>query len=163
MPVTFSGLVETEVMLMEISMNTKKRVTARMYKTALKIQERAKQYAPLDRGYLEHAIKIYPESEPAGTRDELGRFSKKDIAVFIDMDESIDERPGKTVGDYAYIMHEMLEPAGVMQLGPESAAKQSGSGLQVGGWFLTRAANDFAVEMMDEISEDLIELFSGRY
>jgi len=62
-------------------------------------------------------------------------------------------RPGKTVGDYAYEMHEHLTPVGPLQLGPLSSAKASGA--TVGGGFLTRAMEQEAQGLIQELAMDL--------
>lgn len=155
MPITVAGLIDTEAMLARIDMDTKKRVTSKMYAKAVAIQHLAIKMAPIDRGNLEKAIKVRPET-PGRARDEAtGQFVRQEIEVYIDMDMAIPERPGKTIGDYAYEMHEHLTPAGPLKLGPLSAEKQSGA--QVGGAFLTRAMDELANGFITELAMDMFD------
>jgi hypothetical protein len=156
MPITVAGLIDTERMLARVDMNTKKRVTLKMYAKAVAIQQLAIKMAPIDRGNLEKAIKVRPET-PGRARDEAtGQFTRQEIEVYIDMDMPIPERPGKTIGDYAYEMHEHLTPAGPLKLGPLSREKQSGA--HVGGAFLTRAMDELAQGFITELAMDMFEL-----
>lgn len=156
MPVTVSGLIEAEAMLARVDMNTRKRVTSKMYAKAKAIQILAIKMAPIDRGNLEEAIKVRPDN-PGRVRDEAtGQFVRQEIEVYIDMEMPIPERPGKTIGDYAYEMHEHLTPAGPLELGPLSAAKSSGA--MVGGGFLTRAMEELAEGFISELAMDMFEL-----
>lgn len=144
MPLKVSGIIDTEQMLINIDTTAKKRVRAALIRRALSIRDRARKYAPRDVGAaggdLEKAIKV--RGDGARERDDLGRFTRVEVEVYIDMDQAIPLRPGKVVGDYAYIMHEHLTPYGLLQLGPQSRAKQAGQREQVGGGFLERAAAD---------------------
>jgi hypothetical protein len=155
MPITVAGLIDTEAMLARIDMDTKKRVTSKMYAKAVAIQQLAIKMAPIDRGNLEKAIKVRPET-PGRARDEAtGQFVRQEIEVYIDMKMPIPERPGKTIGDYAYEMHEHLTPAGPLKLGPLSAEKQSGA--MVGGAFLTRAMDELAQGFITELAMDMFD------
>lgn len=155
MGVTVAGLIDIENMLVRVDMNTKKRVTLTMASSAMRIKALAIKMAPLDEGNLENAIKTRPEN-PGRVRNEAGQFARQEIEVYIDMDMEVPGRPGKTVGDYAYEMHEHLTPVGPLQLGPLSEAKAaSNGGIQVGGAFLTRAAEEVTQTLMEEIDMNL--------
>lgn len=156
MGLVVSGFAGVEAMLVRIDMNTKKRVTSKMWMKAKKIQALAIKMAPLDEGNLEKAIKVSPET-PGRARDEVtGQFMRQEIEVYIDMEMPVPGRPGKTVGDYAYEMHEHLTPMGPLQLGEKSLEKASGE--TVGGGFLTRAMEREAEGIIQELAMDL---FSG--
>lgn len=160
MPVTISGMVEAEVMIGRMDMTTKKRVSKVLYAKAVEIQLLAQKMAPRDHGFLEAAIKVFPENlgGPA-PRNELGQFVRKEFYVYVDMEMSVPDRPGKLIGDYAYIMHEHLEPIGPMRLGEESRAKQAGQNEQVGGAYLTRAMEQVTGNLLEELSADLLDGF----
>lgn len=153
MGVTVSGLINTEQMFARLDMNTKKRVTMTMVASATKIKALAIKMAPVDEGNLEKAIKMRPEN-PGRVRNEAGQFQRQEIEVYIDM--NMPAGKGKTVGDYAYLMHEHLTPVGPLKLGPLSQAKNgSNGGVRVGGAFLTRAAEEVTRTLMQEIDADL--------
>jgi hypothetical protein len=91
---------------------------------AMQIQAAARQFAPVDHGDLEAAIKV---SDPV--RSGSNAVSR---TIYIDTN-------GLTrtdVADYAPVMHE-----GSYKLGPKSQAKAAALGVMVGPKFLTRAAN----------------------
>lgn len=162
MSITVSGIINTQVMLAELGVTARRRVTAKLHQKALQIQNLAKQMAPIDDGNLEKAIKVFPESTPATrVRNALGQFARVDIYVYVDMDMPADE--GKKVGDYAYIMHEHLTPFGAYNLGPKSAAKQAGQSVMVGGKYLERAYAQLAEETLSEVSRDLLANLGFRY
>jgi hypothetical protein len=106
----------------------------------------ARRMAPVDKEKLEEAIKVRFEGTE---RNALGRFVTGGGAytVFVDNSVPVEGRKGKTVGDYAWEMHEHLTPAGPMKLGALSVEKQAGSNVVVGGKFLERAGE----EMRDQI------------
>jgi hypothetical protein len=112
---------------------------AELKKCAGEIADLARKMAPIDEGNLEKAIKVRYEGVD---RNALGQFVKGGGAytIYVDNDMPVDGRDGKTVGDYAWIMHEHLTPAGDMNLGPKSEEKQASQSIQVGGKFLERAS-----------------------
>lgn len=92
----------------------------------------AQEYAPVDTGDLEKAIK----AEPMRERTALGRFGATNFEVGVDVSElNLEDHGGY---DYSIQMHE--DPN--YKLGPLSAAKQSGTGKQVGYKYLERALKD---------------------
>lgn len=103
---------------------THKRMTAdalqAMHEGALEIEQRAREYAPVDTGNLENAIT---------TSEVISTLGKSEIKVFV-ADEG-------DVSKYVLQMHE-----GSYKLGPLSAAKAKATGKQVGPKFLSRAANE---------------------
>ena len=156
MPAIVSGLIDVEAMLLRVDTTAKKRVTQRLINKAHQIQALAVRMAPVDEANLEAAIKVRPEIAGRQRDEETGRFVRQEIEVFIDMDMPIPKRPGKTVGDYAYEMHEHLTPMGPKQLGEKSQQKAAANGgVQVGGGFLTRAVEQVAGELQDLLDFDL--------
>lgn len=164
MGITVSGIVNTEVMLAELGMTARRRVTSKLHQKALEIQKLARQMAPVDDMNLEKAIKVFPESNPSvRVRDALGRFTRVDIYVYVDMEMEVPGRPGKKVGDYAYLMHEHLAPFGSYNLGEKSKAKQSGQDVMVGGKYLERAYAQLGQQVVDEVSQDLLTNLGFTY
>ena len=152
MPLVVTGMLNVDQMLLNVDMNTKKRITQKMWVKAVAIQQLAIRMAPIDEGNLEKAIKVRPE-HPGRLRNEAGRFERQEIEVYIDMNMPVPGRPDKTVGDYAYIIHEHLTPFGPMNLGPLSREKQSGA--QVGGGFLTRAMEELSAGVITDLALDM--------
>ena len=152
-----TGVRSVEEMLISLDSKGKKRVVSALYKAAQDTMRLARAMAPVDEGNLEKAIKISP-TELGRIRDEYGRFARTEIEVYIDMNMPIPERPGKTVGDYAYEIHEQLTPYGFMQLGPKSQSKQARSGIEVGGGFLDRAAAEIEKGLDQRLRNVLDEL-----
>lgn len=138
MPVTYTSLKSTQEMLTRLDTTAKKRVKAALITKAHEIAAAARRMAPRDDGNLEAAIKV--RGETGMLRDEAGRFARAEVDIYIDTTMPVPQRPGKTVGDYAYEIHTHLEPAGPWRLGPESQAKQQGQAEVVGGAFMDRAA-----------------------
>jgi hypothetical protein len=112
----------------------------------------ARQMAPRDKTNLENAIKVRFEGTD---RNALGQFVKGGGAyvIYVDNDVPIEGRKGKTVGDYAWEMHEHLTPAGPLNLGLESIEKQKGSNVVVGGKFLERAAEAMRGDILTRLAK----------
>jgi hypothetical protein len=157
MGVKVSGIIDTQTMLLNVDTTAKKRVRSMLIRRAYNIQDMARKMAPIDTGDLEKAIKVIGDG-PA-SRDTLGRFTRVEIEVYIDMEAPVEGRPGKKMGDYAYEMHEHLTPYGRLQLGEKSRAKQAGSaGVMVGGGFLERAAEMFEKAIDKELLDIVRDL-----
>lgn len=122
---------------------------------AKKIQELAVKMAPIDDGNLEKVILVHE----IGGRNALGRFAKKTIEIGIDeagMATPVPGRPGKTIGDYAYEMHEHLTPYGPLNLGPHSQEKQGrNNGVVVGGGYIARAGEELGPGIAERIAAKL--------
>ncbi|MFT4064274.1 HK97 gp10 family phage protein [Paraburkholderia sp.] len=143
MSVKIEGTVNLGALLQQVGEKAVRGVFAQMKVEAQALAEKARENAPVDHGDLETAIKV---RETGGGRNELGQFARKSVEVYVDgslpaHDSDGRDRPGKTVGDYAYEMHEHLIPAGPLQLGPKSQQKDGGSG-KVGGKYLERARDE---------------------
>ena len=117
MGVEVDGVEELMVLLRRAGQKAAKGALDQMRKEAAEIQQLARQMAPVDEGDLEKAIVT---REVGGGRDESGRFASKSIIIEVNGDApaGLDKegRP-RTVGQYAYIMHEHLTPYGVFKLG----------------------------------------------
>jgi hypothetical protein len=160
MPAQIIGALDVERMLLSVDMRAKKRAVKRIYDEAQKIAEIASLMAPVDEGYLEKAIKVSPTSLERA-RDEMGRFTRTDVFVYVDEDMVVPTTSGKPkrVGDYAYMLHEWVTPYGMKGLGPLSEAKQMNSPYVVGGGFLERAADMRVDELVQGVADDLNEEF----
>lgn len=114
-----------------------------MRKTAVRIRDLARAYAPRDTGALEKSID-YATTKGANNRNVF--------TVYIDLDASNPD--GHPVGDYAWIMEEQLHPFGRrsgkihFDLGLGSIAKNATG--KVGGKFLKRAVQDGAAQLMPD-------------
>lgn len=121
---------------MNIAMTASKGASRELRKSAVKIRDLARDYAPEKTGALESAIE-YATTQGAGRRNVF--------TVYIDLDRLT--RSGRSVGEYAWIMEEELHPHGRQKgkryftLGPGSRAKAAG-GKKVGGRFLSRAVKE---------------------
>ncbi len=116
-----------------------------MLEEAEKIRDLAKEFAPVDDYNLVEAIQTDIES-----RDASGRFKRKEVTVFVDMEKANDD--GTKVGDYAMLIHEYLQPygSGDLNLGKKSQQKDAGRRV-VGGKFLERAILERALPMIDRL------------
>jgi hypothetical protein len=154
------GTLGVEEMLMVMETTAKKRVVRKLWEAGEKLRQIAVKMAPVDEGNLEAAIKIRPDAPDQRMRDAAGRFLRTEIEVYIDMAMDVPKRPGKTVGDYAYVIHEHLSPMGSMNLGEESILKQLRTPeFEVGGGFLTRAADKVEEGLDAALNEALAGLF----
>ncbi|MFW6855385.1 hypothetical protein ACODYM_29260 [Burkholderia gladioli] len=152
MAITVTGEISVQELLLHIDQNTRRRAVKAMIGAAEKIQETAIEMAPRDEANLEHAIKI-SGADDEQPRDQAGRFVKKEISVYVDTSMEVPSRPGKTVGDYAYDMHEHLTPYGPKRLGPESQEKQAANpGVTVGGGYLERALAQHSDEVFSDVA-----------
>lgn len=142
------GAEQLMVMLRQLGPKATDGIFEQMKVEARSIRNLARSYAPVDHGNLEEAIQM---EVLGGGRDARGRFIRKALSVFVDMEAR--GHNGEPMSQYAYIMHEHLTPYGPLKLGEKSAAKNAGSG-RVGGRFLERAAN----EVSDRIMTRLIDV-----
>lgn len=159
MPVRVAGIMETEIMLAQVSETTKRRAVKKLHEKAVEIANLARKYAPIDEGNLEKAIKVFPETIGERARNEAGKFVRQEVFVYVDLDMPVPERPGETVGKYAYTMHEHLTPFGPLNLGERSAEKQSGQREMVGGKYLERAMNEIGDSVLGEVTLSVMNRF----
>jgi hypothetical protein len=161
MGVEVEGLESMVMRIQQVSDTCKRRVINSMRKDGVELRDLARRMAPIWRGNLEHAIKC---DDAGGGRDEdTGQFTRKEVVVYIDMEETftVFNKNGKTreasVGDYAYAIYYNLPPLGTWQLGKDSQLKQElNPDIQVGGEFLERAA----IELNDQIVNDAVAVVS---
>lgn len=101
-----------------------------MAKEGEEIAKLAREFAPVDQGDLEAAIK----SEVVA---DAGRNRRNVVLVYVDPDAR--DEHGRSVLAYGSLLHsEQIPEGGVFGLGPKSEAKDAGRGV-VGGGFLSRA------------------------
>lgn len=154
--IEMEGVSELIAILEQTGEKAKRGVLAQMRKEAKEIQRLAREYAPIDEGNLEESITVEDVEEE---RDERGRFTKKSVAVFIDF-LAAGSNGALAVGEYAYVMHELLLPygAGGYNLGKNSVAKDGGRGV-VGGRFLERAVDDVSKGLMNRLIQVSMSYF----
>lgn len=95
---------------------------------AMEIQDLAREFAPVDEGNLEKAIKV--------------REEKNSLSVSVYVDGRVREKRGRKVARYATIMHES-----VYDLGTRSQAKADATGKEVGRKYLERAFAELENEL----------------
>lgn len=153
MGVKVEGVEELMFLLRQNGQKAVRGAFSQMRTEATGIRDLARQMAPVDEGDLEAAI----VTREVGGRDSAGRFAQKQIVIEVDGDAPAGaDREGnvRTVGAYAYLMHEHLTPFGPYGLGPRSRLKQSSNpSVMVGGRFLERALAERERGLMGRIIE----------
>jgi hypothetical protein len=136
---------ELKLNLERLAETTGNQLFMAMLEEAEKIRDLAREFAPVDEYNLVNAIQTDVES-----RDSSGRFKRKEVTVFVDMNMVNDD--GTYVGDYAMLIHEYLQPygSGDLNLGKKSQLKDAGRRV-VGGKFLERAILERALPMIDRL------------
>jgi len=136
--------------LTQIGEHAEKRGAEALRKGAHEIRNRARAYAPLEHGGLEHAIQVYS--------DRSGINRRRVYYVYIDPDMPELDAGGKPtsrkVGRYMMMMHE-----GSYNLGKRSLAKEASSGVSVGPKFLERAAD----EVIDKLNQAVAQHIRGIF
>lgn len=147
MGMTLEGAEQLQILLSQGGERAVKGVVEQMHKEALAIQKLAREYAPVDHGNLEEAIKI---GTLGGGRNARGQFQRKSFEVFLDMNAT--GYKGEPISTYAYRMHELLLPygSGGFNLRKRSLEKDAGRGI-VGGRFLERAVDEVSKGMMNRL------------
>ena len=139
MSIKVYGMEELQFLIRQTGARASRGVIDKMREQATEARDLARKMAPVDEGNLEEAIKV---EEVAGGRDELGRFVRNSIQLYVDGDMVLPENPNRTVGDYAMEIHEHQTPYGPIPLGEKSQQKQEGQSEVVGGKFLERAVEE---------------------
>jgi hypothetical protein len=141
---------QLEVNLQQIGERAVKGMSERMRRTAMKIRDLAREYAPVKTGQLEKSIDY----------ETLKVNGRNSYVVFIDLDMVRQSGEG-VVGDYAFVMEEELHPYGraksgkrYYRLGPGSAAKAA-SGKKVGGRFLSRAVKEGVKGLLGDMAAEV--------
>lgn len=122
---------------------------------AFLIAERAQKMAPVLEGNLTASIKVWQET----TRDFGGVRRRYTVGVDVDM-PGTGKSAGvqKSVGDYAYRMHE-----GSYKLGPKSQAKQNANPRwKVGPKFLSKAAKMSVVDVRKNVEKEINKVTRRR-
>jgi len=109
---------------------------------AEKVANRAKEYVPVDEYNLESAIEV---KDPERDLQRSGRYI---FIVGVKDGSPVPSRPGVTVGDYAYWIHDAT-----YNLGPRSEQKAQETGKKVGPKYLERAW----LELESEIERDVMD------
>lgn len=143
-----------EAQLMQKGERAVKGMSDQMRKTAIRIRDLAREYAPRKSGLLEKNID-YETIRVAG---------RNTYVIYVDSDANrTGGRPGQ-LGDYAWIMHSQLRPHGnkgkPYRLGPGSIAKAAG-GKKVGGRFLTRAVKDATKDLRAQMVNEVRKVMGG--
>ena len=122
-------------------------------RTAVRIRDLARAYAPADTGTLERAIEYAVTQE--GRRNVF--------TVYVDLDRMHPDGRGKTVGDYAWIMEGQLHPYGRQVPGAPyyNLRDTSKNGPKVGGRFLSRAVKDGSTHALSDADVAVKRTLSG--
>lgn len=137
-----------EMRLTQIGERAVKGVSAVMRKTAVKVRDLARDYAPIKTGLLEENI------DYKVVRDSNRRNS---YVVFVNLD-ALRKKGSGELGDYAFIMNEELHPHGrargerYFTLGERSLAKKR-TGKKVGGRFLPRAVKEGVKDVLGDAAQ----------
>lgn len=148
MGIAVTGIEELRYLLEQTGKKAVEGVINQMKEEGREIRDLARKMAPVDEHNLERAIKV---RAVGGGRDSAGRFARKSVEVFVDEDTDVPSKPGRTVGEYAYIMHEHLTPYGHLRLGEKSLQKQGGQPELVGGGYLERAVEEQRRGMIERL------------
>lgn len=137
MGVEVNGVEKLLYLLSQGGTKAQKNAFRAMQKEGEEMADLARKMAPIDHGDLEKAIRT---RSIGGGRNARGQFTRKEVVIEVDGDQPAGEK-GKTVGDYAYLIHEHMAPFGTRyKLGKRSQAKQNGQpNVIVGGGYLERA------------------------
>lgn len=132
-----------------------KGMSDRMRRTAIRIRDLAREYAPVKSGLLEKNIDYMT------IRDARNRNA---YIIYIDLDAMRTGKRQGRLGDYTWIMHSQLRPYGnkgkPYRLGPGSIAKAAG-GRKVGGRFLTRAVKEATKNLRSEMVGEVRKVMGG--
>lgn len=119
-------------------------------RSAVRIRDLAREYAPRDTGTLENSIEY-------GT--VAGPNSRKVFVVYIDLDATHPD--GGLVGDYAWIMERELHPHGRRATGRPDYHTRAKRGSKVGGRFLSRAIKEGSKMMLENARTEVTKTLSG--
>jgi hypothetical protein len=141
---------QLEVNLEQIGERAVRGMSEKMRRTAIKIRDLARDYAPVKTGQLEKSIDY----------ETIKKNGRNSYVVYIDLDMLRQSGEGK-VGDYAFVMEEELHPYGraksgkrYYRLGPGSMAKAA-SGKKVGGRFLSRAVKEGVKDLLSDMAAEV--------
>lgn len=151
---------ELEISIRNIAEVAGKNAAAAMRKTAIRIRNLARDYAPYKSGTLEDAINYAAIKDPASRRNIY--------VIYVDTDmmrpPSSPNGSPTPVGDYAWPMEKDLRPYGAgvtfKKLGTLSKIKRDG-GKKVGGRFLQRAVKDGTADLLRDATNEVRRTLSG--
>lgn len=145
---------ELEASILNIAQRAAKSASAELRKTAVKIRDLARDYAPTKSGTLEDAINYMTVK---------GTNNRNVFVVFVNLDAV--NPGGHSVGEYAWIMNTQLRPYGnqgkPLQLGLGSQFKAAG-GYLVGGYFLDRAIKEGTKTMLQDATAAVSRTLGAR-
>ena len=122
-------------------------------RSAIKIRDLARDYAPEDTGTLENAIDY-------GTLTDARR--RLSFVVYIDLDKA--HPAGGSVGDYAWIMEQELHPhgrqKGKIHFDLDKSRAKATTGKKVGGRFLSRAIKEGSKMMLENARTEVSRTLS---
>ncbi len=122
--------------------------TRRLDKGTEVIQDLAKMYAPVDKMNLEDAIKV---------RKDTKAFTRTAYEVYVDETMMVPDRPNKTIGDYALMMHESIYELGEKSADKDASVGGNGRGYlwggKVGPQFLTRALDKYGPKIERDVKD----------
>lgn len=146
---------QLEINIQQIGARAMKGMSDRMRKSALKVRDLAREYAPVKTGLLEDSINMLTTK---------GQNNRNVFTVYIDLDANRRGagRSGE-LGDYAYIMEEQLKPygRGKYNLGWGSLLKAASSGRRVGGKFLARAMKEGTQGLINQLAAEVRRVTNG--
>jgi hypothetical protein len=145
-----------EASILNIAQRAARDASATMRKTAIRIRDLARSYAPYKTGALEKAID-YTTIKGANNRNVF--------VVFVDLDKMNPGPAGHQVGDYAMIMENELRPyntgaRGHLNLGDGSNIKTM-MGNKVGARFLSRAVKEGSQQIMGDALAAVVRSLGG--
>ena len=143
MGIEIQGVSEVNALLRRTADRTSKRQLVRLRKGVEDVTRKAKEFAPVDDGYLEGAI--------TAVATRLNTFNHR-YEFMVGVDKAL-LGPGKSIYgfDYDVEMHE-----GVYNLGPLSQQKQQVSGKRVGPKYLARALEEVEAGLIRDM-ERIVE------
>jgi hypothetical protein len=141
-------------------------------KTAIRIRDLAREYAPRDTGTLEKAIDYMTIKDPATRRNVFVVYIDEDMinpgsTIFKKDGSTSGRREAHAVGSYAWIMEEQLHPHGRQtgakrySLGKFTSAVKAAGGKKVGGRFLSRAIKKGTERMVSDATGAVRRVLGG--
>ncbi len=156
MPFEASNFDQLKLILKRVGNATDRAVMKALVEKGVELRDLARAGAPVDYGNLEQAIKLQHIGDLRGSS---GRFlaGGGSVMVYIDNSMPAPSTPGekgeRTVGDYAWYIHENQTPYGPIPLGPKSQEKQDANPeVVVGGGFMDRAADIIGATISQELA-----------
>jgi len=129
--------------LENIAKRTNKAATRELERGAIAIRDLARDFAPVDEGFLEESITV--------DHDRGGINRRNRYSVYVDDSLEVDAKT--KVGDYARLVHEGIGKA--YGQGPGSLEKAAQLGVEVGPFFMTRALEELEGDIRRRIATAL--------